>query len=77
MCKYCDRNEKWGQPGLPGISGNVITPSAKACILDYHTSPPELNITDTGLAKNLWNGGTAVVHIQIKYCPMCGRKLGS
>ena len=64
MCRYCDRAKGWEQPELPAVSGNAITGNAKACIFDC-------------LAKKLWNGGTAAIHIQIKYCPMCGRKLGA
>lgn len=77
MCRYCDRAKGWEQPELPAVSGNAITGNAKVCIFDYQTTPPELRVSDTGLAKKLWNGGTAAIHIQIKYCPMCGRKLGA
>ncbi len=77
MCDFCERAEKWEQPPLPGVSGNAVTGRVAAGIYDYKTTPPELQINDPGLAKKLWGGGNASIHIRIQYCPMCGRKLGS
>ena len=49
----------------------------KAVIHDYQTCTPQLIITSKDVGQALFgDGGIATIYIPIKYCPVCGRKLG-
>ena len=87
MCMYCERRTDvkfgWEQPKLPyhnnmpfssDLNGNVLENDKwDGVIHDYQTTTPELILT-----CNEYFGGDGVgtIHIPIKYCPECGRKLG-
>ena len=49
---------------------------------DYQTATPELILTCSGYfdgdsVKTIFDiNGVGTIHIPIKYCPECGRKLG-
>lgn len=88
MCMYCERKTDvifgWNQPKLPYhsknlddgcLNGNVLDNSKwDGVIHDYQTTTPELILTCNGY----FNGeGVGTIHIPIKFCPECGRKLGS
>ena len=82
MCKFCERNTNikfgWDQPRLENIYGNIVEDlELKAVIHDYKTANPELIITsDKFFPDILGTDGIATIHINIEYCPVCGRKLG-
>lgn len=83
MCIYCERRTDvrfgWKRPSLP-IRGNVADERTKACVYDYQTADPELIVTDPTLGEALWgkeSGGVASYYLKIKYCPECGRRLGT
>lgn len=89
MCTYCERRKDvkygWEQPSLYNKSKNApfgdnlhsnIGNDWKARIHDHQTATPELIITSKDLAGYLWNNGVASLYLPIKYCPICGRKLG-
>lgn len=80
MCKYCERRNVvgWEQPELPDLNGNLInTFHPKAKIYDYKTTSPELAILSNEFFPKIINEiGIATICIPIKFCPMCGRKLG-
>lgn len=53
---------------------SLITANGTGVIHDYQTTTPELILTCNGY----FNGeGVGTIHIPIKFCPECGRKLGS
>lgn len=85
---YCERRQDvkfgWKQPKLPyhnnedissNLSSNVIDRDEwDGYIFDYQTASPVLLLTCPGY----FNGyGEGAILIPIKYCPECGRKLGS
>lgn len=76
----CD--EGWKHPSdtiKDSISSNLNIngePDWEARIHDYQTATPELILTSVNMAAALWGGGTASVYVPIKYCPVCGRRLG-
>lgn len=86
MCQYCERRTDiafgWNQPKLPyhspipgyNMVSNVIDEETwEGVIHDYQTSGPMLILTCDGY----FNGtGIGHIHIPIKHCPECGRKLG-
>lgn len=89
MCKFCERRRDvtfgWNQPAIPygstinsseHLSGNAIDEPEKweARIHDYQTACPSLILT----RPDYFDGeGMGTVYIPIKYCPICGRKLGA
>lgn len=89
MCKYCERRTDvklgWDQPELPwhhnqditrNISGNMIhTDDTVGVIHDYQTASPVLIIKDKSCFGSE-EDGVGTIHIPIKFCPECGRKLG-
>ncbi len=49
----------------------------KAVIHDYQTCTPQLVLTSKNMGQTLFgDGGIATINIPIKYCSVCGRKLG-
>ena len=82
----------WKQPKLPyhnnmpfgsDLSGNVLENDKwDGVIHDYQTATPELILTCSGYfdgdsVKTIFDiNGVGTIHIPIKYCPECGRKLG-
>lgn len=82
MCQFCERRKGvklgWNQPGINGINGNIVDElEVKAVIHDYKTVPPEMIITMPEFFPIYeGNDGIATIYIKIKYCPICGRKLG-
>ena len=49
----------------------------KVVIHDYQTYTPQLIITSKNVGQMLFGkDGIATIFIPIKYCPVCGRKLG-
>lgn len=73
----------WEQPKLPyhnnmpfgsDLNGNVLENDKwDGVIHDYQTATPELILTCNGY---FGGNGVGTIHIPIKYCPECGRKLG-
>ena len=56
------------------LNGNVLENDKwDGVIHDYQTATPELILTCNGY---LGGNGVGTIHIPIKYCPECGRKLG-
>lgn len=87
MCMYRERRTDvkfgWEQPKLPyhnntpfssDLNGNVLENDKwDGVIHDYQTTTPELILTCNGY---FGGDGVGTIHIPIKYCPECGRKLG-
>ena len=82
MCKYCEKHEDWNQPALPlhdgfileNLNSNVIDASKwDGYIQDFKGSHPILVLKCPKYYDNEIDGA---IYIPIKYCPMCGRKLG-
>lgn len=87
MCIFCERRQDvkfgWDQPKLPyhrnlldgsSLNGNVLENEKwDGAIHDYQTTTPELVLTCPGYFDG---EGIGTIHIPIKYCPECGRKLG-
>lgn len=86
MCMYCERRQDvtfgWDQPKLPyhgqlpsyNLSGNALDNDRwNGVIHDYQTASPVLILTCDGYFDG---EGVGNIHIPIKYCPECGRKLG-
>lgn len=78
----CDEN--WVHPSYTindRISSNVNVDGEsdwEARIHDYQTATPELIVTSKTVGASLFGeDGIASIHIPIKYCPVCGRKLGN
>ena len=78
MCKFCERQTSagWHQPSLEDVNGNITDECSEFVIHDYQTCTPELLVKLPTIAKILWGDGVAMIYIPIKYCPICGRKLG-
>lgn len=56
------------------LNGNVLENDKwDGVIHDYQTATPELILTCNGY---FGGNGVGTIHIPIKYCPECGRKLG-
>ena len=87
MCMYCERRTDvkfgWEQPKLPfhnqsdisaNLSGNVLKNERwDGVIHNYQTSCPKLILTCPGYFNE---EGVGTIYVPIRYCPMCGKKLG-
>jgi hypothetical protein len=85
-----DVKHGWEQPALYGkeypedstggkIHSNLNVdgePDWEAHIYDYQTKTPELVLTSKRFAEDIWGDGVASIHVPIRFCPVCGRKLG-
>lgn len=77
----CD--EHWQQPKntIPDKILSNLTLNEnndwKVVVNDYQTCTPQLIVTSKDVGQALFgDGGIATIYIPIKYCPVCGRKLG-
>lgn len=77
----CDENWEHPTNSIPDrVSSNLNLdgePDWEARIYDYQTTTPRLHLTSIDMGKLLMGkDGIACIYIPIKYCPVCGRKLG-
>lgn len=77
----CDKN--WIHPAnsIPDrVSSNLNLdgePDWEARIYDYQTTTPQLHLTSIDMGNLLMGkDGIACIYVPIKFCPVCGRKLG-
>ncbi len=73
-------DKNWNHPVVPDriVSNLSLDESSwKVVVHDYQTHTPQLVLTSQDIGQALFGDGTATVNIPIKYCPACGRKLGS
>lgn len=74
-------DEHWQHPVVPDrITTNLNLDGEsdwEAVIHDYQTCTPKLVLTSQNMGRALFGDGAATINIPIKYCLVCGRKLGN